>query len=128
MAAGIRGFEKHDEPDHWKTFDRRELPPGTDAAKLYLVKANGNSMFEENMVRPIPDGSYLMVEAQALPENNQVVTAYIPELDIGVIKQFRTEGGNVLLRSYRIGGPTFWAEDYPEMKIEGVVRRVTFDL
>lgn len=128
VAAGIKGFEVHREPEDYMRFDPAELPPGVDPACLYLVRANGNSMYEEDMPKPIPNGSLLMVEANAVPVNNEVVVAYIPERDLGVVKQYRTNGENSLLRSYRVGGPMFWAEDYPEMQIEGVVRRVTFNM
>lgn len=128
LAAGIKGFEIHTEPDEFRLFDIRELPKGTDPAKLYLARANGDSMFEADMARPIPNGAFLIIEAGALPEVGNVVAAYIPELDLGVVKQYRqNDDGSRLLRSYKVGGPTFWASRYPDMRIEGVVRRVTFD-
>jgi SOS-response transcriptional repressor LexA len=128
LAAGIEGFEFHKEAEEFIDYDRRELPKGIDVAKLYVVRANGNSMYEENMTRPVPDGSMLLVEGKALPVDRQVVVAYIPELEIGVVKQFRNMPDDVLLKSYRQGGPVFWASQYPEMRVEGVVRRVTYEM
>ena len=70
----------------------------------------------------------LLVEAKAQPAPGQVVVAYIPELAIGVVKQFIETKDDVLLKSYRQGAAAFWASQYPEMKIEGVVRRVTYEM
>lgn len=128
LAAGIEGFEYNRHAEEYIDYDKRELPKGIDVQKLYVVKANGNSMYEENMTRPVPDGSMLLVEAKALPVESQVVVAYIPELEIGVVKQFKTTENDMLLKSYRQGGPVFWASQYPEMRVEGVVRRVTYEM
>jgi SOS-response transcriptional repressor LexA len=130
VAAGIRGFDLVEEPDGYELFDESELPRGVDYSKLYLVWANGNSMYEEGMTPSIPNGSKLMVEQGAAPDNKQVVVAYIPERDIGVVKQFWREpnGEEVMLRSFQRGGPYFPANEYPDMHVSGVVRRVVFDL
>lgn len=128
LAAGIKGFEEATEPEDYRPFDPRELPKGVDPAKLYLVKANGNSMYQEGMARPIPDGAWLLIEARALPNQGDVVVAYIPELNLGVVKQYQRDNENALLRSYRVGGKTFWASEYPDMQIQGIVRRVTYEL
>lgn len=126
VAAGIRGFEQG-EHDEYRRFAPEELPKGVDPSKLYLVKSNGTSMYEEGMSRPVPDGAWLLVEHDALPEEGQLVVAYIPERDIGVVKQFRKGAGDAVLRSYRVGGPMFWASEYPDMRLEGVVRRVSYE-
>lgn len=128
LAAGIKGFEFDKNAEEFIDYDRKELPKGIDVEKLYVVKANGNSMYEENMSRPIPNGSMLLVEAKALPAERQVVVAYIPELETGVIKQYTRSQADVLLKSYQRGGPVFWASQYPQMHIEGVVRRVTYEM
>jgi SOS-response transcriptional repressor LexA len=128
LAAGIKGFEFNNEAEEFIDYDKRELPRGANLEKLYVVKANGNSMFEENMTRPVPDGSMLLVESKAMPVDSQVVVAYIPEIEIGVVKQYRKTENDVLLKSYRQGGPVFWASQYPEMRVEGVVRRVTYEM
>jgi SOS-response transcriptional repressor LexA len=130
VAAGINGFDLVEEPDHYEVFDESELPSGIDRSKLYLVWANGNSMYEEGMTPSIPNGSKLMVEHGAAPDNKQVVVAYIPERDIGVVKQFwkNPTSEEVMLRSFQRGGPYFSAKEYPDMHVSGVVRRVVFDL
>jgi SOS-response transcriptional repressor LexA len=129
VAAGIKGFEVHAEPEEYIRFDASELPADVeDPSKLYLVRANGNSMYEEGMSKPIPDGAFLMVEAGAMPAEGKIVVAYIPERDLGVVKEYRKSENNSLLRSYRVGGPMFWASDHPDMRVEGVVRRVTFNV
>lgn len=126
IAAGVKGFRAKSSPDDCRTYDRKELGKGADETKFFIVTANGNSMFEENMPRPVPNGSVLLVEANALPDDGDLVIAYIPELEIGVVKQFKRTDSDVLLKSYRMGGPVFWASQYPDMKIEGVVRRVSY--
>lgn len=130
VAAGINGFDLVEEPDHYEVFDESELPSGVDRSKLYLVRANGNSMYEEDMTPSIPNGSKLMVEHGAAPDDRQVVVAYIPERDIGVVKQFWRDPASeeVMLRSFQRGGPYFPANEYPDMHVSGVVRRVVFDL
>ena len=130
VAAGVEGFDNAEEPDHFEIFDLSEVPGGIDPKTLYMVWANGNSMYEEGMARPIPNGSRLMVEHRAPPENNKIVVAYIPERDIGVVKQYRDDQSSeeAVLRSFREGGPCFRASDYPSMYVSGVVRRVVFDV
>lgn len=128
VAAGVKGFEGHEEPIEYRRFAPEELPKGVDPNKLFLVKANGSSMYEDSVARPVPDGAMLLVEYDALPEVGKLVIAYIPERDLGVIKRYEEKNGNVMLRSYRVGGPVFWSEDYPSMRIIGVVRRVSYDL
>lgn len=127
LAAGIKGFEMDEEPEEWSRFAPEELPKGSDPKKLYLVRANGGSMYEENMSRPVPDGARLLVEKDAMPEEGQLVAAYIPELGIGVVKQFHRQQGDVVLRSYAAGGPMFWASKYPDMRVEGVIKRVIYE-
>lgn len=128
VAAGIRGFDRHDEPEEWRRFSPDELPKGIEnPEKLFLVGANGTSMYEEGMLRPVPNGSWLLVEADAVPEEGQLVVAYIEERDLGVVKQFKRAEGNAFLRSYQVGGPAFWTQDFPDMRIEGVVRRVSYE-
>lgn len=127
VAAGIVGFEMSEHPLRYVHYSREEIPDGIeDLSRLYLVRANGDSMFQEGMKRPVPDGALLLVEAGALPQDGDVVLAYIEERELGVVKEYWTEDDAVLLRSYRKGGPTFWSSDYPSMRIVGVVRRVTY--
>ena len=130
VAAGIEGFNGANEPDGFEVFDEWEVPHGVDPKTLYLVWANGNSMYEVGMEKPIPNGAKLMVQHGAAPEDKKVVVAYIPERDIGVVKQFR-KGHNeegVVPQSFQTGGPSFMAVDYPSMYVSGVVRRVVYDL
>lgn len=126
VAAGVKGFEEKQVPDDILRLDVRELDRGVNRKKLFLVKANGNSMFQDGMPRPVPDGSWLLVEHGATPKDGDLVIAYIKELDIGVVKQYKKVGDKSLLKSYRIGGPVFWSDEYPEIKIQGVVRRITY--
>lgn len=128
VAAGIKGFNEEVAPQDYRAFDPQELPKGIEHSRLFLVRANGNSMFEDAMTRPIPNGAWLLVEARAIPVDGDVVVAYIPEENLGVVKQYHSDDKNVTLKSYRVGGPMFWSHDYPEMQIQGVVRRVTYEL
>ena len=84
-------------------------------------------MYEEDLSRPVPHESTILVEADAIPEERRLVIAYIPERDLGVIKQFRRDNENVVLKSYRVGSPMFWAREYLEMRIVGVVRRISYE-
>lgn len=130
VAAGVEGFDSVNDPDEYKAFDPRELPADANPKDLYLVYANGNSMYQEDMSRAIPNGSKLVVHHGAAPANNQVVVAYIPEREIGVVKEFvkGRDMESVRLRSFRQGGPCFLASDYPSMYVSGVVRRIIIDL
>lgn len=127
VAAGdLKGDP--DEATEYRRYSPDELPRDiTDPRKLRLLRVNGNSMFEENLPRPVPDGSMILVELDAAPTDGQLVIAFIPELGTLVLKQYREEPEAVLLRSYRVGGPAFWSTDYPGMSIRGVVRRVTYE-
>lgn len=128
VAAGIVGFERRDTPVKYSRYAREELPASIeDPTRLFLVRANGSSMYQEGMPRPVPDGAWLIVEIGASPRNGDIVIAYIEERDIGVVKEYREEAEATLLRSYKRGGPAFWTSDYPEMRIVGVVRRITYE-
>lgn len=127
VAAGTGAALAADEPEEWMTFDMRELPRGVDAAKLFILVVNGDSMTDEGLLRSIPYGSRILVEAGAPPADAKVVVAWIPALETGVVKQYFSQGAEVLLRSYNPGGPTFWSSDYPDMTIVGVVRRVIWE-
>jgi SOS-response transcriptional repressor LexA len=126
LAAGIHGFEHQEHPERFMRFDRRELPQGVNLRKLYVVRVNGDSMYQENMRRPIPDGAWLVVEAGAVPAEGSIVVAYIPEKEIGVVKEYARVGNDVVLRSFKRGGPMFWSSEFPDMRVQGVVRAVTY--
>jgi len=133
VAAGLRGFEEREEPEQWVRFDSSELPKGVvNPDALFLLTVNGDSMYEEGLPRPIPYGSRVVVEYGAMPIDRDLVIAWITHKGHGefaAVKQYREgpqESEEKLLRSYKRGGPTFWASE-AKVHIVGVVRRVTFD-
>ena len=111
----------------YKYVDPSELPVGTNPGRLFFTRTEGADLFEVGMPQSIPQGAWLLVEADRLPSNGQLVLAYLPEQRLGVVKH-QQHGEGVILRSYQIGGPLLWARDYPEMQVTGVVKRVSFDL
>lgn len=128
VAVGIRGFEKNAQPETFKRYDLDDLPEGSDASRLYFVYASGESLYDDTMRQPVPAGALLLVESQALPQEGQLVVAYIQERELGLIRQYHKDERNVPLRSYCIGGPMFWSDEYPDMRVEGVVRCVSYQL
>ena len=129
LAAGLRGYEEQETPDRYMAFHPAEVPKGVPAEKLFMVRVGGDSMFEEGMPRPIPEGSWIMVESTNAAAPGQVVVAYLPDEDIAVVKQLLRDEKtrNYRLHSYKEGGATFWAKDHPDMRIQGVVRRVVYE-
>ncbi|MBB6099382.1 SOS-response transcriptional repressor LexA [Deinobacterium chartae] len=127
VGAGLKAIRASSEPEDYRSFDMAELPKGAETAKLFILRVNGDSMSDENVLRSIPHGSHVLVECDVVPRDGQIVVAWIPELETGVLKQYFSRGEDVLLRSYNPGGPTFWASRYPDMIIEGVVRRVIWE-
>lgn len=128
VAGGIKGFEHATEPDEFQKFDLRTLPKGVNPDAFYIVRVNGDSMYSDDLQRPVPSESWLLVEAGAAPADGNVVVAFIPGLDIGVVKQYRRNSdGTCFLRSYKPGGPSFYGSSHPEMTIEGIVRKVIYD-
>lgn len=127
VAAGIKGSNGDEEPEGYRLLSPGELPAGVQSLdRLYIVEANGSSMYAEGMARPVPYGASLIVEAGAAPAEKQLVVAYIDDLDLAVAKEYTTDVENVLLRSFRRGGPTFWSHDH-EIHLKGVVRRVSYE-
>ncbi len=127
VGAGLKKIHAHDHPSEFVEFDMRELPKAVDVAKLFILVVNGDSMSDEFVTRQIPHGSKILVESDAIPTDGKIVVAWIPQLETGVVKQYFSKGEDTLLRSYKVGGPTFWASQYPDMVLEGVVRRVIWE-
>ncbi|GGJ56413.1 LexA family protein [Deinococcus roseus] len=127
VGAGLKKIHANDHPEEYVEFDMRELPKAIDVAKLFILVVNGDSMSDDYVSRQIPHGSKILVESDAVPTDGKIVVAWIPELETGVVKQYFAKGENTLLRSYKVGGPTFWASQYPDMVLEGVVRRVIWE-
>lgn len=130
LAAGLHGYEHQETPDRYMAFLPAEVPRGVPPEKLFMVQVGGDSMFEQGMPRAIPEGAWLMVERTSMAAPGQIVVAYIPDLDIAVVKQLQRDEANrnYLLQSYKVGGPTFWAQEHPDMRIQGVVRRLVHEL
>lgn len=128
VAAGLKGFEAREIPESYVAFDRDELPRG-DPERLFVLRVNGDSMYQEDLARPVPHGSRVVVEYGAFPEEGDLVIAWVEHSKLGewaVIKQYREHDEDILLRSYKRGGPAFWQSE-ANIRIVGVVRRVTFD-
>jgi SOS-response transcriptional repressor LexA len=127
VSAGIQAVDVGSEPERYVRFDRAELPRGVEVEKLVLLRVNGDSMLADNVPRPIPPGSMVMVELAAAPSEGDVVVAWIEPLSTGVLKLSGRLGDEAYLRSYKPGGPSFWGSHYPDMRVVGVVRRVIYE-
>jgi SOS-response transcriptional repressor LexA len=129
LAAGLKGYQLQETPDRYMAFSQSEVPKGVPADRLFMVQVGGDSMYDETMEKPIPEGAWLMVESRENAAPGQIVVAYLPDEDIAVVKQLRQDEAtrNYRLHSYKVGGPTFWSQEHPDMKIQGVVRRVVYE-
>lgn len=129
LAAGLKGYQLQETPDRYMAFSPSEVPKGVPADKLFMVQVGGDSMFEVDMEKPIPEGAWLMVERKDTAAPGEIVVAYLPDEDLAVVKEFHQDEKtkNYLLRSYKVGGPTFWSQEHPDMKIQGVVRRLVYE-
>ena len=125
LAEGIRKTLEHTPPDDYLLFDRKQLGSVRGDRLLVTMRVNGDSLYAVNLTNPIPAGSSVIVELGATPEAGEVVVAWIDELGVSVLKEFRAEGGApVMLRSYQAGGLSFFDSEYPNMEVVAVVRAI----
>ena len=127
LAEGIVGFEDRITPNTYRHVALSELPEGVKRSRLLFTRIRAADLYDETLAFSIPVGSQLLIEAKTPPEDKQLVVAYLPERNLGVLTQFRKEAEEVLFRSYRVGGDVFWSSDCPELRIGGVVRQVCFE-
>jgi SOS-response transcriptional repressor LexA len=95
------------------------------ADTLRLVSINGNSMVSENAAKGIVPGSMVVVEIDAVPRDNDIVVAWLPEREAVVVKRFR-EDSDAILRSISPRGPVFRVSE-EDIEVRGVVRTVIFN-
>lgn len=91
---------------------------------LVWMRVNGDSMISETVSKALPHGALVLVEVNAVPQNSDVVVAWLENRETAVIKQYR-ESADVILRSYNPRGPLFRLEDEP-VDVRGVVRLVQY--
>ncbi len=90
--------------------------------RLVALRVNGDSMVSDVVARSVRPGSMVVVEIGAIPQDGNLVVAWLPNRDTAVLKQFR-ESSDAVLRSFNPSGPVFRAADEP-IEIRGVVRVV----
>lgn len=95
------------------------------ADTLRLVSVNGNSMVSENAARGIVPGAMVVVEIDAVPNDHDIVVAWLPERESIVIKRYR-ESSDAILRSLSPRGPVFRVSE-EDIEVRGVVRTVIFN-
>lgn len=95
------------------------------ADTLRLVKINGDSMVSETAARGIAPGSMVVVEIDAVPRDNDIVVAWLPERETIVVKRYR-ESSDAILRSINPRGPVFRVSE-EDVEVRGVVRTVIFN-
>ena len=127
VAAGIHNLLQNIPPENYVTLDRSLLRNVKNPDRLGIMRVNGDSMYAENLPRPIPPGSSIVIEVGAAPTEGDLVVAWIGELELSVLKEFRRTGeGKAFLRSYKPGGPNFFESEYPNMHVVAVVRAVVY--
>lgn len=125
ISAGLRDVEQSMEnPTDYITVDAHaEELRGRPHSALVALRVTGDSMVSESVARSIPAGSRVVVELGAIPSDNDVVAAWLPEHGTAVLKRWREEGA--VLRSVNPMGPIFRAAD-TTIDVRGVVRLVQF--
>jgi SOS-response transcriptional repressor LexA len=91
-------------------------------ADLVALRVTGESMVSEKAGMSIRPGSHVVVELGAIPENGDIVAAWLTNHEIAVLKQYR-EGPESILRSLNSAGPAFRLGTEP-FEVRGVVRAV----
>lgn len=89
---------------------------------LFTLTLDGNSMACGDVQRQIPEGATVLLHkypGRLEPRASSIVAAYIPEIEMGVLKVFKRKDG-VVLESYHPQGARFPAQQYPRMIIQGV--------
>ena len=125
ISAGLRDVEESmGNPADYITVDAHvdELR-GRPNSALVALRVTGDSMVSESVAKSIPAGARVIVEIGAIPSDNDVVAAWLPEHGTAVLKRWREDGA--VLRSLNPLGPVFRALD-TQIDVRGVVRLVQF--
>lgn len=91
--------------------------------EMFTLTVSGDSMACEDVQRTIPSGAkvlFLGVPGRKEPRNGQIVVAWLPEIEIGVLKMFSKKQDAVVLESYNEKGARFPAKTYPSMIVQGI--------
>lgn len=128
VGSGLKKIHGKERPVEYVLVDLRELPGDADLAKLLFLEVDNDTITDEIFVCQILQGSKLLIERGPVPVEGKIVVGWIPELEMGVVKRHSSQGESALLRSYKVGGPTFWASQYPDMVLEGVVTKVIWNI
>lgn len=95
------------------------------ADTLRLVRISGDSMVSETAGIGITPDSMVVVEINAIPRDDDVVVAWVPNRETLVIKRYR-ESSDAILRSINPRGPVFRVSE-EDIEVRGVVRTVMFN-
>lgn len=125
VGAGLRDVDySMEHPTDYLSIDPHTSGiRGRPTKNLVVFNVNGDSMLSERASRSIPNGSQVIVELGASPENGDIVVAWLPEHETAAIKRYGEE--DAVLRSYNPRGPAFRLVD-GEAEIRGVVRLVQY--
>lgn len=122
VAAGLNPGDVADEIEKFYIDPSITGIRGRPAARLAVMRVNGDSMVSPKMSNSIPKGSLIVVERNAVAQSGDTVVAWIRELDLSVLKKFE-EGDEAVLTSLNPSGPVFRAGDH-DFEIRGVVRLI----
>jgi transcriptional regulator with XRE-family HTH domain len=91
--------------------------------ELFILTVSGDSMACQDVQKAIPNGAhvlFLRVPGRKEPRKKDVVVAWIPSINSGVLKEFNKLGDEVVLESYNPYGARFPARAYPDAIIQGI--------
>lgn len=123
VSAGLSPTAGDESVTHYLGLDP-SLPgvKGRPASRLRLVPVNGTSMVSPHASTSVPPGSMVLVEVGTIPQQDDMVVAYVEEYDAYVLKKYN-EGPEVVLTSLNPVGPVFRASEVT-IDVRGVVRLV----
>ena len=103
----------------------RRFINGYDPQHLFMVEVSGDSMSCESVKQKIPEGSYVLFEKvrkNVQPKDGEVVSVWLANEDIGVIKVFHKQDSFAVLQSYNLAHkPIIVNSDNPGW-IQGIYR------
>lgn len=124
VSAGLAAIEEIVEADSFLYIDPHVVTSVRNAAPGSLVGliVNGDSMVSDSAARTVPHNSHVVVELGAVPQNGDLVVAWLPNRDTLVLKMYQDDR-NAVLKSFNPRGPVFRLGEEP-IEVRGVVRLV----
>ena len=82
-----------------------------DSDDVYALEVTGDSMVSDDVRRAVPPGSIILVHERLQPLPGQVVVAWLEDQDIGVLKVYEQQDGDVWLVSHN--------SEHPPIRVDG---------